>query len=213
MNTADSWWKNSGPKDLSSTPPPVPPVPPAPLVPAASPASAVPPASTASTLPPTAPASHPRALHATLPAAPPAPVPRRPVPHIAEMSPPPAPSRGGAAAADTASIGDTINRAIGEYDARIARLKDELDEKKREIKTIERDIARIEKEQAKAFKDLLGANPQIKKILGTAKAAKGRGTGKARASDSRRAKGKTTRRAAKVAPAPDAADGDESPFA
>ncbi len=134
------------------------------------------------------------------------------MPHIAEIRSAPFGSDD-EDAADTASIGETINRAIGEYDARIARLKDELEEKKQEIKTIERDIARIEKEQAKAFKDLLGANPQIKKMLGTAKAAKSRGAGKARASDSRRGKGKTTRRASKGAPdSPDSADGDESPF-
>jgi septal ring factor EnvC (AmiA/AmiB activator) len=67
---------------------------------------------------------------------------------------------------DAESIGEQIDRAIGDFEAKLARLKEELKQKRSEVKQVERDIARVEKDQAKAFKDLLGANPRIKKMLG-----------------------------------------------
>lgn len=66
---------------------------------------------------------------------------------------------------DGANLGDQINRAIGDFDAQIMSLKEELQEKRTDVKELEIRIADLEKEQAKAFKGLLSSNPQIKKML------------------------------------------------
>lgn len=76
-----------------------------------------------------------------------------------------APSRDVDDESDLGSIGAVIDRAIGEFDAKIIRLKEELEDKRSEIKELESEIGLVEKDQAKAFKDLLGSNPQIKKLL------------------------------------------------
>ena len=70
------------------------------------------------------------------------------------------------------NIGDQVNQALGEFEARLDRLKEQLEGKLSESKEIEAEIVRVEKEQAKAFKNLLKANPEIRKILGAK--AKGR---------------------------------------
>ena len=82
-----------------------------------------------------------------------------------------------------ASIGDQVNQALGEFEARLARLRDQLDGKLSESKEIEAEIVRVEKEQAKAFKALLKANPEIRKIL----AAKTKGRPKRRRPSRRKA--------------------------
>lgn len=63
------------------------------------------------------------------------------------------------------SIGEQIDSAIGDFDAKILRLKEELQEKRTDIKELEIRIADLEKAQVKAFKSLLSANPQIKRML------------------------------------------------
>ena len=66
---------------------------------------------------------------------------------------------------DGNSIGEQIDSAIGDFDAKILRLKEELQEKRTDIKELEIRIADLEKAQVKAFKGLLSANPQIKRML------------------------------------------------
>ncbi len=68
-------------------------------------------------------------------------------------------------ASGDANIGDQVNQALGEFEARLDRLKEQLDGKLSESKELEAEIVRVEKEQAKAFKQLLKANPEIRKIL------------------------------------------------
>ncbi len=104
--------------------------------------------------------------------------------------PPPARPAAPAAAAERsmgggsdASIGDQVNQALGEFEARLARLKEQLEGKLSESKEIESEIVRVEKEQAKAFKGLLKANPEIRKIL----AAKTKGRPKRRRPSRRKA--------------------------
>ena len=63
------------------------------------------------------------------------------------------------------SIGEQIDRAIGNFDAQIVRLKEQHQLKKTEVRELEIQITDLEKEQAKAFKSVLGDNPQIKKLL------------------------------------------------
>ena len=65
------------------------------------------------------------------------------------------------------SLGEQIDTALGEFDAKLEQLRDTLDDKKAEIEELEEEIARTEKEQAKAFKHLLSKNTQIKKMLNT----------------------------------------------
>ena len=68
---------------------------------------------------------------------------------------------------DIHSIGEQIDSALGEFENRLAQLRDVLDDKKHEITEIEAQIEAVEKDQAKAFKSLLSDNPAIKKILQT----------------------------------------------
>ena len=66
-------------------------------------------------------------------------------------------------------IGSQINNALGDFDAKLTRLNEELESKRSELADLEEMIAVTEKAQAKAFKDLLSKNPQIKKMLGAQK--------------------------------------------
>ncbi len=66
-------------------------------------------------------------------------------------------------------IGSQINNALGDFDAKLTQLNDNLETKRSELADLEDLIAMTEKAQAKAFKDLLSKNPQIKKMLGTQK--------------------------------------------
>ena len=66
-------------------------------------------------------------------------------------------------------IGNQINNALGDFDAKLTRLNEELESKRSELADLEDLITVTEKAQAKAFKDLLSKNPQIKKMLGTQK--------------------------------------------
>ncbi len=66
-------------------------------------------------------------------------------------------------------IGNQINNALGDFDVKLTRLNEELESKRSELADLEDLITLTEKAQAKAFKDLLSKNPQIKKMLGTQK--------------------------------------------
>ncbi len=66
-------------------------------------------------------------------------------------------------------IGNQINNALGDFDAKLTRLNEELESKRSELADLEDLITVTEKAQAKAFKDLLSKNPQIKKMLGQQK--------------------------------------------
>ena len=66
-------------------------------------------------------------------------------------------------------IGSQINNALGDFDAKLTRLNEDLESKRSDLADLEDLIALTEKAQAKAFKDLLSKNPQIKKMLGTQK--------------------------------------------
>ncbi len=66
-------------------------------------------------------------------------------------------------------IGSQINNALGDFDAKLTQLNENLETKRSELADLEDLIALTEKAQAKAFKDLLSKNPQIKKMLGTQK--------------------------------------------
>ncbi len=66
-------------------------------------------------------------------------------------------------------LGNQINNALGDFDAKLSQLHEELESKQSELADIEDLIATTEKAQAKAFKQLLSKNPQIKKMLGTQK--------------------------------------------
>ncbi len=63
------------------------------------------------------------------------------------------------------SLGEQIDQAIGELDTKLTRLHQELDLKRTELADLEALIEITEKRQAKAFKELLSNNPQIKKLL------------------------------------------------
>ena len=58
---------------------------------------------------------------------------------------------------------------MGDFDTKLAQLNEELESKRSELADLEDLIAVTEKSQAKAFKDLLSKNPQIKKMLGQQK--------------------------------------------
>ena len=66
-------------------------------------------------------------------------------------------------------IGNQINNALGDFDNKLTQLNEELESKRSELADLEDLIATTEKAQAKAFKDLLSKNPQIKKMLGQQK--------------------------------------------
>ena len=63
------------------------------------------------------------------------------------------------------SLGEQIDQAIGDLDTKLSRLHQELDLKRNELSDLEVLIEATEKRQAKAFKELLSSNPQIKKLL------------------------------------------------
>ena len=66
-------------------------------------------------------------------------------------------------------IGNQINNALGDFDTKLTQLNEALESKRSELADLEDMIAVTEKAQAKAFKDLLSKNPQIKKMLGAQK--------------------------------------------
>ena len=72
-------------------------------------------------------------------------------------------------AEESDGIGSQINNALGDFDAKLTRLNEEMESKRSELADLEDLIAATEKAQAKAFKDLLSKNPQIKKMLGAQK--------------------------------------------
>ena len=72
-------------------------------------------------------------------------------------------------AEESDGIGSQINNALGDFDAKLTRLNEELESKRSELADLADLIAATEKAQAKAFKDLLSKNPQIKKMLGAQK--------------------------------------------
>ena len=72
-------------------------------------------------------------------------------------------------AEESDGIGSQINNALGDFDAKLTRLNEELESKRSELADLADLIAATEKAQAKAFKDLLSKNPQIKKMLGQQK--------------------------------------------
>ncbi len=70
------------------------------------------------------------------------------------------------------SLGDQIDSAIGDFDAKLTRFHEELDLKRSEVSDLEALIEETEKLQAKAFKDLLSKNKQIRKMLAPGKTSK-----------------------------------------
>ncbi len=68
-------------------------------------------------------------------------------------------------ALDDKSIGEVIDKAIGEIDARLAKLRDQVQEKRAEITDLEHEIKELEKDQVKAFKEMLSTNPMIRRML------------------------------------------------
>ena len=70
------------------------------------------------------------------------------------------------------SLGDQIDNAIGDFDAKLTRFHDELDQKRSEVTDLEALIEETERLQAKAFKDLLSKNKQIRKMLAPGKTSK-----------------------------------------
>ena len=91
------------------------------------------------------------------------------------------------------SLGEQIDQAIGDLDTKLSRLHQELDLKRNELSDLEVLIEVTEKQQAKAFKELLSSNPQIKKLLA--------GKSKRKSSGRRR---KTTSTAPETSPEPEA---------
>ena len=84
------------------------------------------------------------------------------------------------------SLGDQINSAIGDFDAKLTRFHEELEQKRSELSDLESLIEETETLQAKAFKELLSKNKQIRKMLAPARTSKPK---------------KTTRRPRKTKPA------------
>ncbi len=70
------------------------------------------------------------------------------------------------------SLGDQIDSAIGDFDAKLTRFHEELEQKRSELTDLEALIEETEKLQAKAFKDLLSKNKLIKKMLAPGKSSK-----------------------------------------
>lgn len=66
-------------------------------------------------------------------------------------------------------LGNQITNALGDFDAKLTQLHEDLESKRSELADLEDLIAETEKAQAKAFKELLSKNPQIKKMLGQQK--------------------------------------------
>ena len=66
---------------------------------------------------------------------------------------------------ESKSLGEVIDRALGDFDSKLARLKEQVQQKRAEAADMEVEISDLEKEQAKAFKDLLSSNKHIKRML------------------------------------------------
>ncbi len=66
---------------------------------------------------------------------------------------------------DSKSLGEVIDKALGDFDARLARLREQFEQKRAEVADLEVEIAELEKDQAKAFKELLSSNRHIKRML------------------------------------------------
>jgi chromosome segregation ATPase len=71
----------------------------------------------------------------------------------------------GSSGGDDESLGERVDKAIGDFSDRIMNLKEQLEEKQEEIKELEATIDDLEKQQAQAFKELLSSNKHIKKIM------------------------------------------------
>ncbi len=85
------------------------------------------------------------------------------------------------------SLGERIDRALGEFERTLGSLKDQLQERRAQVERIESEIAAVEKQQARAFKDLVSGNSQIRKLLnprgkGRSQAPRRRGNSKAESS-------------------------------
>lgn len=78
-------------------------------------------------------------------------------------------SDAGASLTDEASVGKLIDEALGEFNRQLASLENEMKTKQAEIADIQRQITKVQKEEVKAFKRLVGKNPQIKKMIGPKK--------------------------------------------
>jgi flagellar motility protein MotE (MotC chaperone) len=66
---------------------------------------------------------------------------------------------------DAKSLGEVIDQALGDFDAKLARLREQVEQKRADVTDLEEEIGNLEKEQAKAFKDLLSSNKHIKRML------------------------------------------------
>ncbi|MHC4220338.1 MAG: hypothetical protein ACYSU7_17990 [Planctomycetota bacterium] len=66
---------------------------------------------------------------------------------------------------DATSLGEVIDKALGDYDSRLAKLREQVEDRRAEVADLEQEIINLEKEQAKAFKDLLSSNKHIKRML------------------------------------------------
>lgn len=78
-------------------------------------------------------------------------------------------SDAGTSLTDDASVGRLIDEALGEFNRQLASLENEMAAKQAEIADIQRQITKVQKDEAKAFKRLVGKNPQIKKLIGKKK--------------------------------------------
>ncbi len=78
-------------------------------------------------------------------------------------------SDAGASLTDDASVGRLIDEALGEFNRQLASLENEMAAKQAQIADIQRQITKVQKEEVKAFKRLVGKNPQIKKMIGPKK--------------------------------------------
>ncbi len=78
-------------------------------------------------------------------------------------------SDAGTSLTDEASVGKLIDEALGEFNRQLASLENEMKTKQAEIADIQRQITKVQKEEVKAFKQLVGKNPQIKKMIGPKK--------------------------------------------
>jgi flagellar motility protein MotE (MotC chaperone) len=66
---------------------------------------------------------------------------------------------------ESKSLGEVIDQALGDFDTKLAQLREQVGQKQAEVADLEEAIGNLEKEQAKAFKDLLGSNKHIKRML------------------------------------------------
>lgn len=66
---------------------------------------------------------------------------------------------------ESKSLGEVIDQALGDFDTKLAQLREQVGQKQAEVADLEEAIGNLEKEQAKAFKELLGSNKHIKRML------------------------------------------------